>query len=60
MHADNATLQLLRQLAAESPVVMNPLREEFDRAVSDNDPKLAKRIEEVGQFLFGDSWVTNG
>lgn len=60
MHADNATLQLLRQLAAESPVVMNPLREEFDRAVSDNDPKLAKRIEEIGQFLFGDSWVTNG
>lgn len=60
MHADNATLQLLRQLAAESPMVMNPLREEFDRAVSDNDPKLAKRIEEVGQFLFGDSWVTNG
>lgn len=60
MHADNATLQLLRQLAAESPVVMNPLREEFDKAVSDNDPKLAKRIEEIGQFLFGDSWVTNG
>lgn len=60
MHANNATLELLRQLAAESPVVMNPLREEFDRAVSDNDPKLAKRIEEVGQFLFGDSWVTNG
>lgn len=60
MHANNDTLELLRQLAAESPVVMNPLREEFDRAVSDNDPKLAKRIEEVGQFLFGDSWVTNG
>ena len=60
MHANNHTLELLRQLAAESPVIMNPLREEFDKAVSDNDPKLAKRIEEVGQFLFGDSWVTNG
>lgn len=59
-HTDNATLQTLRQLAIESPVVMEPLRAEYKRAIADNDPQVAKRIEEIATFLFGDSWVNNG
>lgn len=59
-HTDNATLQTLRKLAIESPVVMEPLRAEYKRAIADGDPQLAKRIEEIATFLFGDSWVNNG
>lgn len=58
--ADSATMHTLRQLAKESPIVMEPLRAEYDRAIADNDPEVAKRIEEIATFLFGDSWVTNG
>lgn len=60
MHADNGSLQTFRQMAAQSSDVMIPLREELDRAIKDNDSKLAKRIDEIGQFLFGDLWVSNG
>lgn len=60
MHADNSSLQTFRQMAAQSSDVMIPLREEWDKAVKDNDPQLAKRLDEIGQFLFGDSWVSNG
>lgn len=60
MNADNQTLTILHTLAAESPMVMEPLRGEYERAIADNDPKLAKRIEEIGQFLFGQSWVNHG
>ena len=50
-------LETLRELAEEMPHVMEPLLAEYQSAIADQDPKIARRMDELGQFLFGEAWV---
>lgn len=47
----------LRELAEEMPHIMEPIWAEYQSALADQDPKIARRMNELGYFLFGEAWV---